>query len=172
MQRRSRPYLLIVMALTAFATLTLAEDWPHWRGPNHDGISSETGFVTKWETAPPKVWERDIGSAYSGLACVGGRVYTCGTVDKSQVLFCLAADTGKVFWRTAFEKEYRERHGSGTRATPTVTSTKAASTCTVPGAAWCASTQRAAGRYGGAISTTRRSGATAPLSSLKVTWPS
>ncbi len=97
-----------------------AEDWPHWRGPNYDGKSTEKGFEPQWDKTPPKLWEHAIGPAFSGLTCVGGWVYTCGTADKHQMLFCLNADTGDIRWRVPIEKEYRERQGGdGTRATPT-----------------------------------------------------
>jgi outer membrane protein assembly factor BamB len=114
---------LIVGALGAlvFTTVAEAQDWPHWRGPNYDGISAETGLETAWESGPPKVWEREIGSAFSAISCVDGRIYTCGTQDKQQVLFCLNADTGEVLWQRPFEEQYRDRQGGdGTRATPSV----------------------------------------------------
>jgi outer membrane protein assembly factor BamB len=51
---------------------------------------------------------------------VAGKVYTCGTADKQQVLFCLNADTGAIVWQTPIEPEYKEGSGGdGTRATPT-----------------------------------------------------
>ncbi len=122
MQRRFVwPVIAVPVLLTVCAMSARAEDWPQWRGPNHDGISAEKGFQTKWEKTPPKLWEREIGSAFSGFACVGGKVYTCGTADKQQVAFCLDADTGNVVWQTPIEAEYRERQGGdGTRATPAV----------------------------------------------------
>lgn len=118
-----RPRMIAVVALAALVcTLpSFGQDWPCWRGPNHDGISAEKGFTTKWESPPPKLWTRDIGAAFSGLACVGDKVFTCGTANKQQVLFCLNADTGEVVWQTPIEKEYPEKSGGdGTRATPTV----------------------------------------------------
>jgi len=66
------------------------------------------------------VWQREIGSGYSSFACVSGRLYTCGTQDKKQVLFCLDAGTGAVIWQTPIEEEYSNNFGSGPRATPTV----------------------------------------------------
>ncbi|HPM25388.1 MAG TPA: hypothetical protein PLP66_15875, partial [Phycisphaerae bacterium] len=110
-----------ILRITIGATLVLAAtaaaaDWPCWRGPNHDGLSPEKGFEPKWDAAPPKVWEADIGSAFSGLTVVAGKVYTCGTQNKQQTLFCLAADTGKIIWQTPIEEEYPERQGGdGTR---------------------------------------------------------
>ncbi len=108
-------------AFVLFSTAASAADWPHWRGPNHDGISAEKDLVTSWGESGPKVlWERAIGPSYSSMACVGGRIYTCGTQDDRQVLFCLDAKTGKEIWKQAFGDGYSDGEGDGTRATPTV----------------------------------------------------
>ena len=122
MQSQSRyvPIAVTLAVLFAMAGTMQAAEWPNWRGPNHDGISQEKGFETRWESPPPKVWEADLGAAYSTFTCVKGRVYTCGTKDKQQVLYCLDAKTGRVTWETPFESEYRSDQGSGTRATPTI----------------------------------------------------
>jgi outer membrane protein assembly factor BamB len=108
-----------VLGLMVFSTPASA-DWPNFRGPKHDGISADSGFRTQWSEPIPVVWQRDVGSAYSSFAVVGNRVYTCGTADKKQVLYCLEADTGNVIWENAFEPAYRDNFGDGTRATPTV----------------------------------------------------
>jgi outer membrane protein assembly factor BamB len=116
-----RALIVGALSMLVVGTAAQAQDWPHWRGPNYDGISAETGLETVWESGPPKVWERAIGSAFSAISCVDGKVYTCGTQAKQQVLFCLDADTGEVLWQKAIEKEFRETSGGdGTRATPTV----------------------------------------------------
>lgn len=101
--------------------LPLHADWPNFRGPSHDGISTDTGFETVWKKPIPRVWDRKIGPAFSSFAVAAGRAYTCGTTDKQQVILCLNAETGELIWQKAFEKEYREAMGGdGTRATPTV----------------------------------------------------
>ena len=41
-----RHLLAVVVGLTW--TATYAADWPQWRGPNRDGISSETGLLHEW----------------------------------------------------------------------------------------------------------------------------
>jgi outer membrane protein assembly factor BamB len=117
-----RPILALLLAVPLVATIPVgAQDWPNWRGPHHDGISSEKGFEAKWEQPPPKIWEREIGSGFSGLSCVANRVYTCGTADGQQTVLCLDADTGNIVWKTPIEKEFRDRQGGdGPRATPTV----------------------------------------------------
>ena len=86
----------LAFALVAVAAVTASAraEWPNFRGPNYDGISDETGFKTTWTDSPPLVWERTIGSGFSSIACVGDKIYTCGTQKAQQVIFCLDADTG------------------------------------------------------------------------------
>ncbi len=163
---------LIIGALGAlvFPTVAEAQDWPHWRGPNYDGISSEAGLETAWESGPPKVWEREIGSAFSAISCVDGKVYTCGTRDKQQVLFCLNADTGEVLWQRSIEKEFPETSGGdGTRATPTLDDGRC--TSSVRWGDSRALMRRTETRSGAGSSTASRSGVTPPPSSSRATWP-
>ncbi|MEK6799162.1 MAG: PQQ-binding-like beta-propeller repeat protein [Planctomycetota bacterium] len=112
--------LTVALGAALNAGVVSAADWPNFFGPKYDGISSETGFKKDWTTPIPVLWEREVGSAFSSFAVVGNRVYTCGMKDKQQVLYCLNADTGEVVWENAFEEEFRNEHGDGTRATPTV----------------------------------------------------
>jgi len=96
-------------------------DWLNFRGPNHDGISPETGLKTAWSGPIPLVWERQVGSGFSSFAAVGDRIYTCGTQDANQTALCLDANSGQVIWQTVIEKEYHDSSGGdGPRATPTV----------------------------------------------------
>lgn len=115
-----RNCLTLILGVTAITATVTAEDWPNFRGPRYDGISTETAF-RKARTEPLKmVWERDIGSAFSSFAVVGDRLYTCGMGEGKQVLYCLNAATGDVIWKRPFEDEFRNSHGDGTRATPTI----------------------------------------------------
>src|SRR5687768_8305301 len=53
-----------------------AEDWPQWRGPNRDGVWTETGIL---EVFPPdglKVrWRVQVGPGWSSPVVAQGRVY-------------------------------------------------------------------------------------------------
>jgi outer membrane protein assembly factor BamB len=118
---RKRAFRMGSLCAVVACGAAFGADWPGWRGPNHDGIYLETGLKTDWTQKPKTLWQYPAGSAFSSFACVGGKVYTCGTKDKKQVLFCFQADSDKVIWARPFAKEYRERQGGdGTRATPTV----------------------------------------------------
>src|SRR5258708_21445459 len=55
-------------------------EWPQFRGPNRDGVSSETGLLKEWPAGgPPLAWKATgLGNGYSTVAVVGGRIYTIG----------------------------------------------------------------------------------------------
>lgn len=112
------------LALVAFALsspVCLADDWPNWRGPRHDGISLETnrsGKLGKIE------WSTNVGVGFSTVSVVGDRLYTQGHEGKSgsnESIYCLDTETGKVVWSDSFEAKLVDYlHEGGPCATPTV----------------------------------------------------
>ncbi len=99
-----------------------AADWPNWRGPNHNGISNETGWLTTWPKAGPKVlWKKSIGTGYASMAVADGRVYAMGNIKDNDILYCLNADTGKEIWKKSYPCPiFKKNHKGGPCATPTV----------------------------------------------------
>ena len=86
------------------ALVTFAGDWPNYRGPNHDGTTSEM-IRTNWSADPPKeVWRTPLEPALSSLTVSGGRVFTQARrrVALKDREFCIALDaaTGKELWAT------------------------------------------------------------------------
>ena len=88
---------------TALANVNAdSRDWPRWRGPNNDGISTETGLLKIWpEGGPPLVWSGSgLGSGYSSVAVANGKIYTMGNRDGGTKLICLSAEDGSKNWET------------------------------------------------------------------------
>lgn len=113
--------ILVGLLLLSIARNAKGADWPNWRGPNFDGISTETKLKTTWSGSPKVLWEYPVGSGFSSFTSVKGRAYTCGTKDGQQVVFCFDAATGKVIWQKTIEQGLRDRQGGdGPRATPTI----------------------------------------------------
>ena len=111
----------VLILLMVVCTPLHGADWPCWRGPQHDGISRETGVTLPWKASPKVLWELPTGPAFSAVTGMGDLVYTCGSQEGKQVLFCLGAGTGDVVWKKTFAEGVRDRQGGdGTRATPTV----------------------------------------------------
>ena len=96
--------LSVACAANAFAA---APDWPQWRGPKQDGISTETGLLSEWTTdGPPLAWRvTGMGSGMASVAIANGRLFTqgAGTKDGKRGVFVTALDvaTGKELWSSA-----------------------------------------------------------------------
>ena len=116
-----RGYLMI------FAGISLASgaaDWPNFRGPNHDGISSETGLLKAWPAdGPPLAWKSTgLGDGYSGVSVVKDRVYTAGDNKDAGYVYALNLADGKQVWAAKLGKAGAPGWGgfAGPRATPTI----------------------------------------------------
>ena len=129
----------VAVALAAAVTLTsaaIAADWPNFRGPNHDGTTSEA--VTPPAGQPKVLWKVPVGHGLGTFAVAGDRAYTMagtGTMDEAQGRLvsgrgkrggaeaCLALDakTGNRIWATPISETIFERQGDdGPRSTPAV----------------------------------------------------
>ena len=71
-------------------TASIREDWSDWRGPRRDGISRETGVLLEWKKRPPqRRWQRPLGSGYSSMTIVDGRVFTMAVTADGEFVFAL-----------------------------------------------------------------------------------
>jgi outer membrane protein assembly factor BamB len=102
----------------------LPGNWPQFRGPNRDGISSEAANISRdWKTSPPReVWALDVGEGYAGVAILNGRVYLLDydRDAKQSALRCLSLADGKEIWRFSYPLTIKRNHGM-TRTVPVVT---------------------------------------------------
>jgi outer membrane protein assembly factor BamB len=105
----------------AVSTIQLARaaDWPHWRGPNRDGISAETRLLSQWPVSGPRrVWSVQVGDGYSSAAVAGGKLYTIGNRGNRDTVYCFNAATGAPMWNYAYPCTGADP--SGPRTTPAV----------------------------------------------------
>ena len=112
-----RVAVLSLIAFTAFA-----EDWPNWRGPDHNGISKETGWSTKWPAeGPKKLWRAEVGIGFASFAVSQGRAYTSGNANDTDTVFCFDANSGKELWKHSYAAKLDPKYyEGGPSATPTV----------------------------------------------------
>ena len=109
--------------MLAAAVLCLALQWPQYRGPARDDVSTETGLLQAWPAGGPRLlWTfREAGVGYSGPAVVGPRLYTIGGRGETEVL--VALDDGKEAWATPVGPLFQfaaNKWSAGPSATPTV----------------------------------------------------
>ncbi|MEX2661948.1 MAG: PQQ-binding-like beta-propeller repeat protein [Vicinamibacterales bacterium] len=138
----------ITLSLTlALGGAVAAENWPQWRGPNGQGISTETALPTEWAPDRNVAWKTPLAHGYSSPVIWGDRIYLTAAIegevvpgvipesvrikmahpdsvagDRKHTLKVLALDvgTGKLVWeRTAYDGPvFDARHRRSTFAGP------------------------------------------------------
>lgn len=125
MNKRNLLVTLSVILVSLFCTNNTvnAADWPQWRGPNRDGICTETGLLKSWPKDGPKLlWEiPGLGKGYSSLAISDGKLYTMGDIqvgsEEAQYIIAVDIATHKIIWTAKVGLKLED---GGPRCTPTV----------------------------------------------------
>jgi len=107
------------------ATSTRSSDWLLWGGSGRDFVAPDTELLSPWPAGGPrKLWSRDLGDGYSGIAVEGTTLYTAYRRGSQDVITALDARTGKTLWEYAYEavfkNAYSEAVGPGPYAMPQV----------------------------------------------------
>jgi outer membrane protein assembly factor BamB len=97
-------------------------EWPQWRGPNRDGISTETGLLKAWPAdGPPRIWKTNgLGNGYSTVAISKGRIFTMGVKGDREFVIALDAADGRPRWVQVHGGRFSNDRGDGPRGTPTI----------------------------------------------------
>ncbi len=99
--------LIPTIALADDATVpddaAVAEDWPQYRGPGRDGVwptpvSFDPALRGSGLTVDER-WRRPIGAGYSGIAIVGGRLFTMVSDGEDDYVVALDSEAGEEIWR-------------------------------------------------------------------------
>ncbi len=115
-QMKKLSLFFLIVTMFCVNSLIIADDWSTWRGPNHNGISTESGWSPKSLEKLNKAWQINVGIGYSSVCVKNGSVYTIGNIDKKDIVYCLDEKTGKEIWR--FTYECKPGSFPGPRTTP------------------------------------------------------
>ncbi len=117
----------LAVSQLAFVSQLKAENWPGWRGPTGDGISTETSIPTTWGKAGNNLlWKVKIpGDGHSSPVIWEDRIFLTSCLEDSdeRVLLCLNRKQGEILWqKTVVSSPLESRHkfnsySSGTPAT-------------------------------------------------------
>ena len=106
-------YLINGFVLTLFAVpgRASAENWPNWRGPQGNGISSEQNLPLEWSTTKNVRWKSVLPEAGNSTPIVwGDRIFLTQSLDKGKrrALICFARSDGKQLWQQEIECAVKE----------------------------------------------------------------
>ncbi|QDV31754.1 outer membrane biogenesis protein BamB [Planctopirus ephydatiae] len=85
-----------------------AGDWPHWRGPEMNGISRAKNLPVTWSPDGENVlWKNDELAGRSTPIVMNGKLYTLvrhkpATPEEAEKVICVDAATGKKVWENVF----------------------------------------------------------------------
>ena len=100
-----------------------AENWPCFRGPSRQGVSSAPSLPLKWDATKSFTWQTEIpGTGHSSPIVWGDRIFltTATNEGASAEVLCLDAPTGRILWRTkVFDQETARKESRNSYATPT-----------------------------------------------------
>jgi outer membrane protein assembly factor BamB len=108
--------------LVATATQAgFAGDWPQWRGPTRNSVSTEH-ISTNWLAGGPTVrWSAAVGTGFSGVSIARGRAYTMGNATNEDSVRCFDARSGQQLWKQDYPAQLSPQwYEGGPGATPTV----------------------------------------------------
>jgi outer membrane protein assembly factor BamB len=119
--------LCLFMAVLPAAVLKAA-DWPQWGGPHRNFTAESKGLAKSWPPeGPRRVWSRELGEGYSGIAVEQGRLFTMIHRAGQEVVMAIEADTGRSLWEHAYEVSFPKGtnmdKGFGPHSTPQVSGT-------------------------------------------------
>ena len=116
-----------VICITSFlaSAVTLAQDWPQWRGPNRDGKVTGFNAPATWPKNLTEKWKVVVGLGDSTPALVGDKLYVFAVQNNEETTLCLQAADGKEIWKDTYAPKTAisgapARHGQGTRSSPAV----------------------------------------------------
>lgn len=97
---------LTLLSICALTAASVAEDWPHWRGPHNNGRSSETNLPDTWSTKGENLlWRNEDFGSRSSPVVMNDRVYlVCRAFPETQKegekTVCVDAKTGELIWES------------------------------------------------------------------------
>lgn len=97
------PRLCLGIALFVMCSTARAEDWPRFRGPEGDGVSTDTKVPTEWGAEKNLKWKLDLpGKGFSSPIVVGDKVFVTawsgGGRDVTRHLVCVDREKGEALW--------------------------------------------------------------------------
>ena len=108
--------LLFVFCL--LTPLSQADNWPHWRGPNHDGVSAEKGLPAEWSEEKNVAWKLPLPGGSSATPVVwGGKIFLMAQDEKQISLLCVST-AGKLLWTSKVIDSRGKAKGEKTFASP------------------------------------------------------
>lgn len=108
------------LLLAGFPSMVRADNWPQWRGPQRNGISTATSIPIEWSSENKVVWRAPMpGQGGATPVIWGDSMFVTSAEGDDLVLLCLDLRNGTQRWkRTVTGGNQDARAGEGNSASP------------------------------------------------------
>jgi outer membrane protein assembly factor BamB len=112
-----------IFFLCSIATTVHAENWPGFRGPTHQGISSEKNLPLHWNATSNVAWKMEVpGQGWSSPIVWGERLFLTTTTENGSrcYVLCFERESGKLLWnKQVLQQLPLRKENKNSYATPT-----------------------------------------------------
>ncbi len=122
---RKLALLLVFVVGGMVLQVSLAQDWPQWRGPHRDGVLTGFSEPRVWPEKLKPLWKVVVGVGHSSPVVAGGSVYLHSRQEEQEIVSCLDLSSGRLIWKDSYPVPYTMNpaatgHGKGPKSTPVV----------------------------------------------------
>lgn len=112
-------FSIALLSLVFSLSTARADNWPQWRGPANNGVSSEKGIATHWSKTENVKWRLPLpGSAGATPVVWENRIFLTSVDGDDLILMCVSTD-GQELWRQKLGSGNKDaRSGEGNSASP------------------------------------------------------
>jgi outer membrane protein assembly factor BamB len=95
-----RTYVTVACILLSTLTVVRADNWPQWRGPSLNGISTETNLPVRWTTTENIAWKLPMPSLTGSTPIIwGDRIFLNVAENGSLFLWAVDRTKGEPIWK-------------------------------------------------------------------------
>lgn len=117
-----RRWFAVVLLIVSSAGLAFAGNWPHWRGPTQNGISTEKSVPTSWSTTKNVAWKVALpGPGGATPVVFNDRIFVTAPDGDQLKLICISTGGKKLWEQTVGKGNKRVRGDEGNMASPSPT---------------------------------------------------
>src|SRR5688572_16040863 len=95
-----RTKLALILMLVTANVVSSAPNWPHWRGPLHNGVSDEKNVPIRWSPAENVHWKLALPGRSGSTPIISGDRIFVNVTDRDRIeLWAVNRTTGQVIWK-------------------------------------------------------------------------
>jgi len=101
--------VLILLTASVTGTLSAAENWTRFRGPNGSGVSTSTKVPLEFGPDTNVVWKTALPFGHSSPILTGDRIYLTAVRDERLVTIALDRRSGRILWEREAPRARNEK---------------------------------------------------------------